>query len=236
MMGRDLAGVVVYISPQHRCDVVPFAFYRQTSGILLDVRHRAVDNYSADHGLDLLHSAGPDLVSDPATRQVVIAGSAFSFGLTWDELEHELSATSDRVGVPVITDMVPTVHQLRSLNSPTVVTHRLAGVSEEAIRRFLGSAGIEVAGVVSRPRTAADNASTPLAAGAEEAAKLCRLALEQHPDAPVVTLLGGSFLTGPARLLVEQSGRELVNNLDAFVSQFSDSAALTKRTTQAVNS
>jgi hypothetical protein len=211
---------VVYLCPGFRCDVVPFTFYRDAPpGYLLDVRHIPVSDYSPAHGRTLLAGLEGHLPSDLGDVEcVVLGGSAFSLAFEWPELCQELAATTARVGVRVVTDMVPVVGRLRRPGTDGIVAaHRLAGVSDDALTGFLRSAGLECHAVVSDPASVAANSAGGFAAAAEQARELTALALERCPTANTVLLLGGSWWVEPARRFAEARERHLVNNLTAIV-------------------
>lgn len=211
---------VVYLCPGSRCDVVPFTFYRDAPpGYLLDVRHVPVPDYSPAHGATLLAELERHLPSDlDDVECVVLGGSAFSLAFGWPELCAELAVTTDRVGVRVVTDMVPVVSRLRQPRTGGIVAaHRLAGVTDDALTGFLRSAGLECVAVVSDPASVAANSAGGFAAAAEQARELTALAMDRCPTAGTVLLLGGSWWVEPARRCAEARGRRLVNNLTAIV-------------------
>lgn len=223
-LARDLR-TVVYLCPQLRCDLVPYAFYEAAApNHLLDVRHVELGSYDADHGAKILAQLDSDVVRDAdQTVQVMVGGSAYSFGFTWDSLLAALDETSARVGVPVLTDMVPTVDEALAAPAPIVVAHRLGGVSDRSVLTFLRSAGLECVGVVSEPLDSAANSASSLVAGAADADALVARAVAAHPEAATALLLGGSFWTHSAQDAVERDGRTFLNNLRAFARQFAPS-------------
>lgn len=213
--------VVVYVSPQLRCDLVPYHFYRHApSHHVLDVVHRQIDNYRPDGLRRLLDDLSPDVVREPAlTSHVIIGGSALSLSFTWRELADECARLSQRLGVPVVTDMLAVVEELQRAPGPVVAVHRLAGVGDQQIIDFCASAGVECVGVRSDPAPPARNAGSSLLAGAAQASQLVQQAIDEHPTAQTVLLLGGSWWVDPARAVAERRGRRLVNNLTAVMPQ-----------------
>jgi hypothetical protein len=211
--------IVVYVSPQLRCDLIPYYFYRHAPDhYLLDVVHRPVDSYSPNQGPRLFETLDSSVVREPGlTTQLVIGGSALSFSYAWADLIAACSELSQRLGVPVITDMVAVVTALAGRPGPIVVLHRLADIVDEQILRFFESAGIECLGVCSEPASPAANVATSLAHGSEHATRLVRQGIDQHPGADTVVLLGGSWWIDQAQVLAEREGKGFVNNLSAVM-------------------
>jgi len=209
---------VVYVCPGLRCDIVPYVFYTEApDGYLLDVRHVAVDSYAPSVGRDLLRFAAelPD-VNEATVERVVVGGSAFSLGFTWNELLLATDEASRHAGVPVIMDMSSVVAGLRNSGCERVaVAHRLAGVGDAAIAAFLESAGFDCAAVVSAAQDVATNAATPLREGAGAAADLAQRAMDAAPGADAVLLLGGTWWSGEAERLVRATNRHFFNNVTA---------------------
>jgi hypothetical protein len=209
---------VVYLCPGVRCDIVPFAFYADApAGYLLDQRHVTVDGYDPGQGRELLALAADLPGLDPGfVARVVLGGSAFSLGFTWDELIAATTEASRRAGVPVVTDMMSVVSAMRAAGVRRVtVAHRLAGVRDDSIGNFLRSAGITCSGVVSAAQDIAANASTSFLQGASDARELAMEAALVDPDVDAVLLLGGTWWVGPARDSVRAAGKHFFNNLTA---------------------
>lgn len=214
---------VVYLCPGSRCDVVPYTFYRDAQAdVVLDVRHVDVAGYDPQQGDDLLRLASSGLQLDPANVDgVVVGGSAFSFGFTWEELVLRTTEASFEAGVPVLTDMMAVVAQMRASKASRVtVAHRLAGVPDVRVKKFFGSAGFDLSGIVAWPQAMAANLADGLAAGAADAERLAADAVAFDGASDSVVLLGGTWWVGPARSLVEASGRHFFNNVTAVAEQF----------------
>jgi len=213
-----LPRIVVYICPQARCDIVPFAFYRDAGpGLLLDVRHEPITSYDATQGRRILENLNRGVLRDPDnTAQVVVGGSALSLSYSWPELVAAAQAASRRVGVEVVTDMMLLVSQLAELSAPIAIAHRLAGVSDSLLMDFFASAGIACEGVVCAAADPAQNGRMSLADSSEEAVGLSELTMQSHPHAPTLVLLGGTWWTGAAERLIESTGRHVVTNVAAI--------------------
>jgi hypothetical protein len=216
--GSTLPRIVVYICPQARCDIVPYAFYRDAGpGLLLDVRHEPIASYDVTQGRRILESLDRGVLRDPGnTAQVVVGGSALSLSYRWPELVAAAEAASVRTGVDVVTDMMLLVSQLAELPSPIAIAHRLAGVSDSHLADFFASAGITCEGVTCAAASPEHNGRMPLADSAEEAVRLSELAMQSHPDARTLVLLGGTWWTGAAEQLIESTGRHVVTNVGAM--------------------
>jgi hypothetical protein len=217
---------VVYLCPGARCDVVPYTFYRHAHpDVLLDVRHVDVAGYDPRQGDDLLQLAGRGLALDAANVDaVVVGGSAFSFGFTWDELLLRAEQASDQAGVPVMTDMMVVVAQMRSAGASRVtVAHRLAGVADDSVRRFFVSAGFDCAGVVASPQAMTANLTDSLTAGAADAERLAADAVALDATSDSIVLLGGTWWVGPAHSLVASAGRRFFNNVLGIAEHFAGS-------------
>ncbi|QOC93402.1 aspartate racemase/maleate isomerase family protein [Micromonospora craniellae] len=212
---------VVYLCPGSRCDIVPYTYYRHAPpGLLLDVRHQQVAGYQPEIGREILRHTMRELSVDPdTTAGVVLGGSAFSLSYRFDDLKAELATISARLGVPVITDMVAVIDQLRRHTTDrVVVAHRLAGVSDDALVTFLDSAGLTCVDVLARPASMTDNAETTLVDGARTARDLTATAISRFPDERALLLLGGSWWVEPAAELAQRNKWCFVNNVTAVAS------------------
>lgn len=220
--------IVVYVSPQLRCDLVPYHFYQHAPDhYVLDVIHLQIENYNPDQARTLFETLDSSMIREPGlTSQLVIGGSALSFSYAWADLVATCSELSQRLGVQVITDMVAVVAELAGHPGPIVVVHRLAGISDEQILRFFESAGIECLGVWSEPASPADNVASSLMQGSAQATRLVREGIAQYPSADTVVLLGGSWWVDQAQALAEREGKGFVNNLSAVTAPFAEQQSL----------
>ena len=214
--------IIVYFSPQLRCDLVPYYFYRHAPDhLMLDVVHRAIDSYNPAQGRELFETLDSNAIREPAlTSQLIVGGSALSLSFAWTDLVAACSEATQELGVHVTTDMVAVVTALAGLPGPIVVVHRLADISDEQICRFFESAGIDCLGVCSEPASPASNVGSSLTEGSEQAARLVREGIHQHPGAATVVLLGGSWWVDQAQAIAEQEGKGFVNNLSAVMLPF----------------
>jgi maleate cis-trans isomerase len=212
---------VGFVSPLSISDTVPYMFYGTfRHGVMLvegSLQLRGYDTTSAraaleelDHTLTGVRNRGVELI--------VMGGSVLSFAYDRPTLLARLKEASQKLGVPITSDMEATVEVMRRGGvHKLAVAHRLSGLDDKALTDYLAAAGFSVEGIVgpqlvvaTRAGTAADESSVFAQTG--EAAG------QMYPHADGILFLGGSTINYPYLATIQRTiGRPVFNNTMGFL-------------------
>ncbi len=207
---------VGFVSPLPISDTVPYMFYGTfRQGVMLvegSLQLRGYDTASARAALgELDHTLAG--VKNRGVELIVIGGSVLSFAYDRPTLLARLKKASQKLGVPVTTDMEATVDVMQRAGvHKLAVAHRLTGLDDKALTDYLAAAGFSVEGIVgpqlvvaTRAGTAADESSVFAQTG--EAAG------QMYPHADGILFLGGSTINYPYLAAIQRStGKPVFNN------------------------
>jgi hypothetical protein len=212
---------VGFVSPLPISDTVPYMFYGtfRSRVMLIDqsLQLRGYDTASArealgelDHALAGIKGRGGELI--------VVGGSVLSFAYDRPALLTRLEEASQKLGVPVTTDMEATVQVMRRAGvRKLAVAHRLNGLDDGALTDYLVAAGFTVEGIVGPQLVIATRAGTTPDEGSVFAATGAA-AGQLYPAADGILFLGGSTINYPYLAAIQRAtGKPVFNNTMGFL-------------------
>jgi hypothetical protein len=211
-----------YLAPVAVTDVVPYVFYRAfPDGPVLvqqDLGLRGYDSPAVWAAFERMQ----DVLDTFAAKDLdllVLGGSVLSFAFERAQLLTRLAAIADHVHAPATTDVEATVAAMQEEGvTRVVVAHRLSGLADASVERYLGDAGLEVLGVVADPAPPEQNVRSDYGTAAARAEALAARTIERHPGAEGLFLLGGSWIVQPVAARLEAAtGVRVFNNVTGFV-------------------
>src|SRR5262245_4215181 len=210
-----------FVSPLPVSDTVPYMFYGAfRHGVMLvegSLQLRGYDVESARAALGELDRALAG-VKNRGAELIIVGGSVLSFAYDRETLLARLREASQKLGVPVTTDMEATVLMMQAAGVHKVaVAHRLTGLDDRALTDYLVAAGLSVEGIVGPQLVVATRAGkTP----DENAifAQTGEAAGQMHPGADAVLFLGGSTINYPYLAAIQHTtGKRVFNNTMGFL-------------------
>ncbi|MGZ5804542.1 MAG: aspartate racemase/maleate isomerase family protein [Xanthobacteraceae bacterium] len=207
-----------FVSPLAINDTVPYMFYGAFRDRVMMVTQTlslaGYDIASARKALGELDQALAG-VTKRGAEMIVVGGSVLSFAYDRETLLQRLAAASEKLGVPVTTDMEATVAIMQRAGVRRIaVAHRLNGLDNKALADYLTAAGFSLDGI-SGP------SSPPGSTAQGETAIFAELGIaagKSFPDADGILFLGGSTVNYPylAEIQRETSKRVFNNTMGMF--------------------
>jgi maleate cis-trans isomerase len=211
---------LAYVTPHPLVDNVPYQFYRiAPDGVMLMLANLEIGDYTAaavEHELPLFWKHAGELAKAGADR-VVLTGVPVSAALGRERVLAMIAEAPRRAGVPLDTDLEAIAAAARHLGVKRVaLATRWHQPLNDAVARYLESAGVAVVGQQASGRTMAENASLGAADGMRMAIELGRAALNSAPAAQGLVLPGGRWLSVHAVAVLEaEFGKPVFLNLNA---------------------
>lgn len=209
-----------YVTPHPLVDNVPYQFYRiAPDGVMLMLANLEIGDYTieaVEHELPLFWKHAGALAKAGANR-VVLTGVPVSAALGRDQVLAMIAEAQHRAGAPLDTDLEAIAAAARHMGVERVaLATRWHKPLNDAVARYLKSAGVEVVGQQASGRTMAENARLGAADGMRMAIELGRAALTSAPMAQGLILPGGRWLSIHALALLEaEFGRPVFLNLNS---------------------
>jgi maleate cis-trans isomerase len=207
---------VGFVSPLPISDTVPYMFYGTfRHGVMLVEGSLQLRGYDVESARTALGELDRTLVGvkNRGAELIVIGGSVLSFAYDRQTLLTRLQEASQKLGVPVTTDMEATVLMMQAAGVHKVaVAHRLNGLDERALTDYLVAAGFGVEGIVGPQLVVATRAGK---APDENAlfAQTGEAAGQMHPGADAILFLGGSTINYPYLAAIQRTtGKRVFNN------------------------
>ncbi len=197
---------------------IPWDLHRlvppDASAIAVTLNNRNGLPGEADRALAELDRA-VDVLADEGAERIVLFGIPNSARQTFAGEAARLAALSARRGVPVTSSLLAVIGRLRARGAtrPLLVTQYAAGPNGE-IAAYFGAAGLAVAGAFGM---GAGNAAQVNATAPGDYEALAERALLEHPDADSVFFSARGNLYDVARRIEQQSGRAVVEQIEAAV-------------------
>ena len=202
-----------FVSPLAINDTVPYMFYGAFRDRVMMVTQtlslRGYDTESARAALNELDQALSGIAKRGA-EMIVVGGSVLSFAYDRPMLLARLSAASEKLGVPVTTDMEATVVTMQRAGVRKVaVAHRLNGLDTKALTDYFAAAGFSVEGISGPNPPAGSTAQGETAIFTE----IGLAAGRQSPSADAIFFLGGSTVNYPYLAAIQRTtGKPVFNN------------------------
>ncbi|MGH8634617.1 MAG: hypothetical protein ACRET7_10870 [Burkholderiales bacterium] len=196
-----------YVTPHPLVDNVPYQFYRiAPDGVMLMLANLEISDYTVEaveHELPLFWKHAGALAKAGANR-IVLTGVPVSAALGRERVLAMMAEAQRRAGAPLDTDLEAIAAAARHLGVERVaLATRWHRPLNDAVARYLKSAGVEVVGQQASGRTMAENANLGPADGMRLAIELGRAALAAAPMAQGLILPGGRWLNIHAVALLE---------------------------------
>jgi maleate cis-trans isomerase len=211
---------LAYVTPHPVIDNVAYQFYRiAPDGVMLMMACLDIGDYTTEaveHELPLFWRHVEELAAGGADR-IVLTGVPVSAALGRKRVLAMIAEARERAGVTLDTDLEAIASAARHLGVRSVVlATRWHQPLNDAVARYLGEAGIEVAGQQASGRTMAENATLKAADGMRMAIELGRAALSAAPSAGGLVLPGGRWLSIHAiEVLESEFGKPVFLNLNS---------------------
>jgi len=203
---------VGFVSPVPINDTVPYMFYGAfRERVMLVMQALSLRSYDVESARTALNDLDQALagIKKRGAEMIVVGGSVLSFAYDRPTLLARLKAASDKLGVPVTTDMEATVQTMQRAGVRKVaVAHRLSGLDNNALTDYLVAAGFTVEGIV--------GPSVPGSTAQGETAIFTELGMtagRNYPAADCILFLGGSTINYPYLAAIQRgTGKAVFNN------------------------
>jgi len=211
---------LAYVTPHPIVDNVAYQFYRiAPDGVMLMLANLEIGDYTieaVEHELPLFWRHVEELARGGADR-FVLTGVPVSAALGRERVLAMKAEAPRRSGVPLDTDLEAIAAAARHLGVERVaLATRWHQPLNDAVARYLKSAGVEVVGQQASGRTMAENATLKAADGMRLAIELGRAALAAAPTAQGLILPGGRWLSIHAVPVLEaEFGKPVFLNLNS---------------------
>jgi len=211
---------LAYVTPHPIVDNVAYQFYRiAPDGVMLMLANLEIGDYTieaVEHELPLFWRHVEELVRGGADR-IVLTGVPVSAALGRERVLALIAEAGARAGAPLDTDLEAIAAAARHLGVERVaLATRWHQPLNDAVARYLKSAGVEVVGQQASGRTMAENATLKAADGMRLAIELGRAALAAAPTAQGLILPGGRWLSIHAVPVLEaEFGKPVFLNLNS---------------------
>jgi maleate cis-trans isomerase len=212
-----------FVSPIAINDTVPYMFYGAfRERVMMVTQTLSLAGYDIESARKAMNELDQALsgITKRGAEMIVVGGSVLSFAYDRPTLLQRLDAASQKLGVPVTTDMEATVASMQRAHIRKVaVAHRLNGMDGKALEDYLGAAGISLAGIVGP-------ASPPGSTAQGETdifAELGIVAGKTYPDADGILFLGGSTVNYPYLATIQRAtGKPVFNNTMGMLDYMQD--------------
>ncbi|HVG51255.1 MAG TPA: hypothetical protein VM867_06450 [Xanthobacteraceae bacterium] len=202
-----------FVSPLAINDTVPYMFYGAfPERVMMVTQTLSLTGYDIESARKAMNELDQALagITKRGAEMIVVGGSVLSFAYDRPNLLQRLATASDKLGVPVTTDMEATVAIMQRAGVRKVaVAHRLNGLDNKALSDYLTAAGFTLAGIVGP-------ASPPGSVAQGETAMFTELGLvagRNYPDADAILFLGGSTVNYPYLAAIQrETGKPVFNN------------------------
>ena len=211
---------LAYVTPHPIVDNVTYQFYRiAPDGVMLMLANLEIADYTTaavEHELPLFWRHAGELAKAGANR-IVLTGVPVSAALGRERVLAMIAEAPRWSGVPLDTDLEAIAAAARYLGVERVaLATRWHQPLNEAVARYLKSAGVEVIGQQASGRSMAENATLGAADGMRLAIELGRAALTAAPTAQGLILPGGRWLSIHAVAVLEaEFGKPVFLNLNS---------------------
>ena len=211
---------LAYVTPHPIVDNVAYQFYRiAPDGVMLMLANLDIGDYtteSVEHELQLFWRHAVELAKAGANR-VVLTGVPVSAALGRERVMGMIAEAPRRTGAPLDTDLEAIAAAARHLGvKRAALATRWHQPLNDAVAKYLKSAGVEVVGQQASGRTMAENATLGAADGMRMALELGRAALTAAPTAQGLILPGGRWLSIHAVAALEaEFGKPVFLNLNS---------------------
>jgi maleate cis-trans isomerase len=204
---------VGFVSPLAINDTVPYMFYGAfRDRVMMVTQTLSLTGYDIESARKALGELDQALagITKRGAEMIVVGGSVLSFAYDRPTLLARLAAASEKLGVPVTTDMEATVMIMQRAGIRKVaVAHRLNGLDNKALADYLAAAGFSLEGI-SGP------ASPPGSTAQGETAIFAELGIaagKSFPQADGILFLGGSTVNYPYLAEIQrETGKRVFNN------------------------
>ena len=209
-----------YVTPHPVVDNVAYQFYRiAPDGVMLMLASLEIADYTVaavEHELPLFWKHLEELKKAGADR-VVLTGVPVSAALGRERVQATIAEAKRRAGVTLDTDLEAIAAAARHMGVERVaLATRWHPPLNDAVARYLKSAGVEVVAREASGRTMAENAELKAADGMRMALELGRAALTASPAAQGVIIPGGRWLSIHAIPALEaEFGKPVFLNLNS---------------------
>jgi arylmalonate decarboxylase len=209
-----------YVTPHPLVDNVPYQFYRiAPDGVMLMLANLEIADYTieaVEHELPLFWRHAAALAKAGADR-IVLTGVPVSAALGRERVLALIAEAKARSGMALDTDLEAIAAAARHLRIERVaLATRWHPPLNDAVARYLRTAGIEVVGQQASARTMAENATLGAADGMRMALDLGAAALAAAPTAQALVLPGGRWLSIHAVAELEaEFGKPVLLNLNS---------------------
>jgi len=211
---------LAYVTPHPIVDNVAYQFYRiAPDGVMLMLANLDIGDYTTEaveHELQLFWRHAVELAKAGANR-VVLTGVPVSAALGRERVMGMIAEAPRRTGAPLDTDLEAIAAAARHLGvKRAALATRWHQPLNDAVAKYLKSAGVEVVGQQASGRTMAENATLGAADGMRMALELGRAALTAAPTAQGLILPGGRWLSIHAVAALEaEFGKPVFLNLNS---------------------
>ena len=211
---------LAYVTPHLIVDNVAYQFYRiAPDGVMLMLANLDIGDYTTEaveHELQLFWRHAVELARAGANR-VVLTGVPVSAALGRERVMGMIAEAPRRTGAPLDTDLEAIAAAARHLGvERAALATRWHQPLNDAVAKYLKSAGVEVVGQQASGRTMAENATLGAADGMRMALELGRAALTAAPTAQGLILPGGRWLSIHAVAALEaEFGKPVFLNLNS---------------------
>jgi maleate cis-trans isomerase len=202
-----------FVSPIAINDTVPYMFYGVfRDRVMMVTQTLSLTGYDVESARKAMSELDQALagITKRGAEMIVVGGSVLSFAYDRPNLLQRLSAASQKLGVPVTTDMEATVQtMLRSGVKKVAVAHRLSGLDNKALADYVAAAGLTFEGVYGPNPPAGSTAQGETAIFTE----IGLAAAKQYPGADAILFLGGSTVNYPYLAAIQRAtGKPVFNN------------------------
>ena len=140
-----------FVSPLAINDTVPYMFYGAfRDRVMMVTQTLSLRGYDTEFARAALNELDQALsgIAKRGAEMIVVGGSVLSFAYDRPNLLARLSAASEKLGVPVTTDMEAAVQTMQRAGVRKVaVAHRLNGLDNKALTDYFAAAGFSVEGI-----------------------------------------------------------------------------------------
>ena len=202
-----------FVSPLAINDTVPYMFYGAfRDRVMMVTQTLSLTGYDIESARKALNDLDQALtgIAKRGAEMIVVGGSVLSFAYDRPTLLSRLSAASEKLGVPITTDMEATVLTMQRAGVKKVaVGHRLNGLDNNALEAYLVAAGFTLEGVSGPNPPAGSTAQGETAIFTE----IGLAAGRQFPAADCMLFLGGSTVNYPYLAAIQRgTGKPVFNN------------------------
>jgi maleate isomerase len=200
---------------------LPYEFYRIVPDVLLVMVPGSVGEFSVTD-MERVLTAFDDDVDKLMQRHVdmiVQAGVPLATLIGIEAHDHMVARIERRSGRPAVSQVSSIVSAARHLGLRSIATaNKWTGSMNDVLARFFAREGVTLAGVSSNPLQPAQFTRLSSSDSLDMALALGRQALKEYREADGLYLGGGTWLSEPVAVALEEEfGKPVITNLQATI-------------------